>query len=91
MDKKTPGPWFLITEDGTDFTCIASRPAIDGAMDLETEVLGSSEWLRAKRADLLTMAAGADLLAFAQWFLANRDGPGRAMAQAAVDKAVGAA
>jgi hypothetical protein len=48
-------------------------------------------WVPGDEADWHLIAAAPELLAFAQWFLENRDGPGRSMAQAAVDKAVGAA
>ena len=61
-EEQTPGPWFLVADDGTDFTAIATKLAIEDAMDLDTEVLGSSEGLRAKRADLLVMAASAEML-----------------------------
>lgn len=51
----TPGPWFLISSDGTDFTAIATVASINGPMDMDHEVLGSSEWLRVKPADLERM------------------------------------
>lgn len=62
MSKHTPGPWFVVAEDGADFTAIATKPSIDSEMDLECEVLGSSEWLRVKPADLQLMAAAPELL-----------------------------
>ena len=63
MSKHTPGPWFVVSEDGADFTAIATKPSIDSKMDLDCEVLGSSEWLRVKPADLQLMAAAPELLA----------------------------
>ena len=61
-DAQTPGPWFLVADDGADFTAIATTQNLDGAMILGVEVLGSSGRLRAKRADLLVMAAAAEML-----------------------------
>lgn len=62
MSKHTPPPWFVVAEDGADFTAIAKKPSIDSQMDLDCEVLGSSEWLRVKPADLQLMAAAPELL-----------------------------
>ena len=66
----TKGPWFAITADGTDFTAIATQAEISGDMDLESEVLGSSEWLRATYDDLRLMAAAPELLDAAEKALA---------------------
>lgn len=60
--KHTPGPWYLVADDGTDFTAIATVPEIDGDTDMEHEVLGSSEWLRVNLEDLRLMAAAPELL-----------------------------
>lgn len=57
----TPGPRYLIADDGCDFTAIATKQSISGELDLEHEVLGSSEWLRVNPEDLKLMAASADL------------------------------
>lgn len=62
MSKHTPGPWFVVAEDGADFTAIATKPSIDSKMDLDCEVLGSSEWLRVKPENLQLMAAAPELL-----------------------------
>ena len=43
----------------------------------------------AKFEDARLIAAAPDLLAFAQWFVENRDGPGNKMARAAIAKATG--
>lgn len=69
-DMHTPGPWYVITDDDTDFTAIATAPEISGTMDLDREVLGSSEWLRVKPEDLQLMAAAPTLLD-ALWQAAN--------------------
>ena len=63
QEKPTPGPWFYITDGGTDFTAIATKKEIVWGIDLDAEVLGSSEWLRASKPDLMLMAAAPDLLA----------------------------
>ncbi len=60
--KHTKGPWYLIADNGADFTAIATVPKIEGYMDTEKEVLGSSEWLRVKPADLTLMTAAPELL-----------------------------
>jgi len=60
--KHTPGPWYLISDDGCDFTVISTIKTIDRDLDMESEVLGSSEWIRAKPEDLKLMAAAPDLL-----------------------------
>jgi hypothetical protein len=61
-DTLTPGPWFAVAADDMDFTAISTSPHIDKTMDLPTEVLGASEWLRVKRADLFVMAASREML-----------------------------
>lgn len=58
----TPGPWFVVAEEGMDFIAISTTPGIAGQTDHDAEVLGSSEWLRATREDLLVMAASRELL-----------------------------
>lgn len=62
MNKRTPGPWYLIADSGCDFTAISTKKTIDRDIDIDTEVLGSSEWIRAKPEDLKLMAAAPDLL-----------------------------
>lgn len=62
MSKHTPGPWYVIKSDGTDFTAISTKPQIEEDMYLDFEVLGSSEWLRVKPDDLTLMAAAPELL-----------------------------
>lgn len=71
----TKGPWFLLQTDGADFTAISTRDKLplsewhknkDGSpkldtMDLDNEVLGSSEWLRATEEDLKLMASAPKL------------------------------
>ena len=59
--KGTPGPWYVVADDGADFTAIATKQQIDGVLDLDFEVLGSSEWLRANSKDLQVMAAAPEL------------------------------
>ena len=59
--RGTPGPWYVVAEDGADFTAIATKQQIDGVLDLDFEVLGSSEWLRANPKDLQVMAAAPEL------------------------------
>lgn len=58
----TKGPWFAITVDGTDFTAIATQPELSKDMDLDCEILGTSEWLRVTEDDLRLMAAAPELL-----------------------------
>lgn len=64
----TPGPWHLIAVDGGDFTAISTLPTIPDDefgprnMDLDHEVLGSSEWLRVTPCDLQLMASAPELL-----------------------------
>ena len=60
--RGTPGPWYVVAEDGADFTAIATKQQIDGVLDLDFEVLGSSEWLRANSKDLHVMAAAPEML-----------------------------
>jgi len=60
--KSTKGPWYLIADNGADFTAIATVPKIEGHLDTDKEVLGSSEWLRVERADLVLMTAAPELL-----------------------------
>lgn len=63
MSGHTPAPWYAITHEGGDFTCIAKIPhVVPGSMDLDHEILGTSEWLRVKPEDFMVMAAAADLL-----------------------------
>ena len=89
--EHTPGPWILICVDGADFTAIATRLIPLGAMDLDAEVLGSSEWLRAEPADLRLMAAAPELLAALQAIrvLAPLGSMMRVEADAAIAKATG--
>lgn len=61
--KHTPGPWYLIADDGADFTAIATVPRIEGKIDPDNEVLGSSEWLRVSTEDLQLMAAAPEMYA----------------------------
>lgn len=62
MSEQTKSPWHVVADNGCDFTAIATTPTIEGNMDLDKEVLGSSEWLRVKPADLRLMAAAPELL-----------------------------
>lgn len=71
----TKGPWYLLQTDGADFTAISTKNKMpmceyrtnkDGSpkptvMDLDNEVLGSSEWLRASEEDLTLMSASPEL------------------------------
>lgn len=59
--NQTPGPWYPAAADGMDFTAIATVPKLEGAMDLDHEVLGASEWLRVKPKDLKLMATAPEL------------------------------
>jgi len=59
----TKGPWYLIDIDGTDFTIISTDPLTEkNSIDYDSEVLGSSEWIRLKKEDAILMAASWDLL-----------------------------
>jgi hypothetical protein len=78
MSKHTPGPW--TQED--DYAVVMGKFRMT---DLRYSGATTSEAI----ANAHLIAAAPELLAFAQWFLANRDGPGRSMAEAAVKKAVG--
>lgn len=62
-ETHTPGPWHLVATDGTDFTAIATKAEICGDLDLDAEVLGTSEWLRASPEDLRLMATAPELFA----------------------------
>ena len=65
MSKHTPGPWYVVNHDSfSEFTAISTKPEISGnsKIDLENEVLGTSEWLRAKPEDLGLMALAPELL-----------------------------
>ena len=61
----TPGPWYVVADDGADFTAIAAS-SHEGECDKEImfddEVLGSSEWLRVTPEDLRLMAMAPELL-----------------------------
>jgi hypothetical protein len=59
--KRTADHWYLIATEGTDFTAIATVPSLEGKNWWEVEILGSSEWLRAKPEHLQLMAAAPDL------------------------------
>jgi hypothetical protein len=52
--KHTPEPWYVVADDGSDFTCISTRPELPEGetIDMDHEVLGSSEWLRVSGEDL---------------------------------------
>jgi hypothetical protein len=62
--KHTPGPWFLWALDGSDFTAISTVPKQPHShkIDMDHEVLGSSEWLRVSDEDLRLMVAAPELL-----------------------------
>ena len=50
--KHTPTPWYLWEVNGVDFTMISTNPEeIDDETDYNSEVLGSSEWMRVEQAD----------------------------------------
>lgn len=51
--EATPGPWHIVSTDGTDFTAISTEL---GSEELEHEVLGASEWLRIKESDLYLLS-----------------------------------
>lgn len=53
----TKGPWFFHDTAGTDFTAISTRAEYPEDIDMEHEVIGSSEWLRAKYEDMELIAA----------------------------------
>jgi len=97
MSTPTPGPWYLIETEGADFTAIATKPEIERSIDFEAEVLGSSEWLRAKPEDLRLMTAAPKLLAALQDLVQqtkNCDGTAQMStedAEAAIRDALGAA
>lgn len=60
--KFTPGPWYLISTEGTDFTAISTSPDTrPGDFDPGREVLGSSEWLRLDDGDANLIAAAPEL------------------------------
>lgn len=64
MGRTTPPPWFLVgTLTTRESTIISTKPVINGVIDLDGEVLGHSEWLRAEEDDLRLMAAAPELLA----------------------------
>lgn len=62
----TKGPWYLVQDPNavTDGTCISTQPTLpkDRSIDLDNEVLGSSEWLRLNQADARLMVAAPELL-----------------------------
>lgn len=68
MSRPTKGPWYVINDnvDATDCTVIASeKRESDGRNFIPMspyEVLGMSEWLRVKPADLRLMALSPELL-----------------------------
>lgn len=64
MKPHTPGPWYVVAEDGSDFTAISTEPALPPGKksDFKHEVLGSSEWLRVHPKDLELMAKAPELL-----------------------------
>lgn len=72
MGNHTPGPWFLISNDGADFTAISTKPTLpDGSdIDFDNEVLGTSEWLRWSEDDARLIAAAPELLEAAKAFVA---------------------
>lgn len=92
----TPGPWYFIMHDGADFTSIATEPVLrykapsSGAYDPDYEVLGASEWLRAKEKDLMLMAAAPELLDALEEMKYARTDKALKMADAAIAKALGA-
>jgi len=71
----TKGPWYLLETKGADFTSISTKDKlplsdwntdkqgnpVEDTIDDENEVLGTSEWLRAKPEDLKLMAASPEL------------------------------
>lgn len=59
VSEHTKEPWHLVADDGADFTAISTQPTLpEGkAIDHDHEVLGSSEWLRCKPADLRRIVA----------------------------------
>jgi len=87
MSKHTPGPWKVVSENACreiDVFEIAdiSHLRVIHATDA-WPVAGSPE------DDARLIAAAPELLAFAKWFIENRDGPGTSMARAAIEKAEG--
>ncbi len=82
----TPGPWRALRDEVWVGPSRRICPRVTAGESLP---IGAD--LERAKANAKLIAAAPELLAFAQWFLENRDGPGRSMAQAAVDKAVGAA
>lgn len=63
MSKHTPGPWFLVDDNPEACTVITTQGEYTKThFDLDSEVLGVSEWLRAKPEDLRLMSAAPELL-----------------------------
>lgn len=92
MGTYTPGPWYYITYEGSDFTAIASIPKLDNSIDLKYEVLGSSEWLRVTPDDLLLMSYAPEMLALLKKLRGLRDRNTSALfleMDALIDKAEG--
>lgn len=103
MSEHTPGPWYLWDVDGADFIAIATRPKTEQDQNADfislheqaqIEVLGSSEWLRVKPADLRLIAAAPNLLKACEEFIRFAELPGPVIRGAYVRyqvKALGAA
>lgn len=60
-ERPTPGPWYLITNNDTHFTAIATKPIDAGSYDPDNGVLSTSEWLIVNRPDLERMARVPDM------------------------------
>ena len=83
MSAHTPGKWSL-TKDG--------RPELNNQNNIVYGPDGIAiVYGQANDADARLIAAAPELLAFAEWFIANRDGPGTSIAREAIAKATGEA